>query len=112
LFQGWEWRGTVVIADMTMRMYNTQTRVARIRFNQSPILINMRSYCFCVLSAFGMQESIHISDHVARVREQGFRRLVLGGFDSVRSQDLVQQLQQEPAVELVRDSFFLRCDDI
>jgi hypothetical protein len=30
---------------------------------------------------------------------------VLGGFDSVRSQDLVQQLQQEPAVELVRDNF-------
>lgn len=59
-----------------------------------------------VLSAFGMlQESIHTSDHVARVREQGFRRLVLGGFDSVKSQALVQQLQQEPAVELVRDRF-------
>jgi hypothetical protein len=49
-----------------------------------------------------LQASIQNSHHVARVREQGFRQLVLGDASSLEGEDLIQQLKQEPAVELVR----------
>jgi hypothetical protein len=56
-----------------------------------------------------MQTSIQSSEHVARVREQGFRRLVLGSagaLDSVaheeEAEELLAQLQQqEPVVKVV-----------